>query len=122
MALSFCRFVIRAAADTPVIELRSFSRFGLAALAAVCLGATLGLAPASAADVDPSKMSSDEIEALEHRLTDAGCYKGKIDGTTRSALRSAIRACPDQQAFLRIETGMHTAAIKRIAVDSGARC
>ena len=43
--------------------------------------------------LDPSKMSMDEIKALEQRLTDAGCYKGAIDGVASSAaLDDAIRA------------------------------
>jgi WD40 repeat protein len=34
------------------------------------------------------------------------------------ALDAAIKACPDQRPFLRVETGMHTAVIKRIGVDA----
>ena len=74
--------------------------------------------PGRAADLDPSKMSADEIKALEQRLTDAGCYKGAIDGAASAALDGAIKACPDQRPFLRIETGMHTAPIRRIGVDA----
>ena len=39
-------------------------------------------------------MNIDEIKALEHRLTDAGCYNGAIDGVASSALDAAIKACP----------------------------
>ena len=66
-------------------------------------------------------MSADEIKALEQRLTDAGCYKGAIDGTASRALDEAIKACPDQRPFLRIDTGMHTAMINRIGVDAACR-
>ena len=84
-----------------------------AIVAALVLVAFAGLAPGRAAGLDPSKMSADEIKALEQRLTDAGCYKGAIDGTASAALDDAIKACPDQRPFLRIETGMHTAADQR---------
>jgi WD40 repeat protein len=76
------------------------------------------LTPSRAAGLDPSKMSTDEIKALEQRLTDAGCYKGAIDGSASGALDDAIKVCPDQRPFLRIETGMHTAPIWRIGVDA----
>ena len=77
-----------------------------------------GLGPGRAAGLDPVKMTTDEIKALEQRLTDAGCYKGAIDGAAATALDDAIKACPDQRPFLRIETGMHTGPINRIAADS----
>jgi WD40 repeat protein len=80
--------------------------------------ACLGLAPGRAAGLDPAKMSADEIKALEQRLTDAECYKGAIDGQRSAALDEAIKACPDQRPFLRIETGMHTAPIRAIGVDA----
>jgi hypothetical protein len=78
-------------------------------------------APGHAAGLDPAHMRADEIKALEQRLTDAGCYKDAIDGTASSALDAAIKACPDQRSFLRIETRMHTAQIKRIGVDAACR-
>ncbi len=99
-------------------DLRPSWRFCLAALAAVSLGASLSLPPARAADADPATMSPDAIKALEQRLTGAGCFKGAIDGQPSGALDAAIKACPDQRPFLRIETGMHTAAIRRIGVDA----
>ena len=93
--------------------------------AATVVGIVLLFLPRSsarpAADLDPSKMSADEIKALEQRLTDAGCYKGAIDGAPSAALDAAIKACPDQRPFLRIETGMHTAPIRRIGVDAACR-
>ena len=101
-----------------MIDLRPSWRFCLAALAAVSLGTSLSPAPARAADVDPATTSADAIKALEQRLTDAGCYTGAIDGQTSGALDDAIKACPDQRPFLRIETGMHTAMINRIGVDA----
>jgi WD40 repeat protein len=63
-------------------------------------------------------MSADAIMALERRLTDAGCYSGAIDGQASGALDAAIKACPDQHPFLRIETGMHTGVIWRVGVDA----
>ncbi len=95
-----------------------FSRHWLAAFAGVALLALAGFAPAHAAQLDPARMSADTIRALEQRLTDAGCYKGAIDGKTGEALDAAIKACPDQRPILRIETGMHTAPIHRIGVDA----
>jgi WD40 repeat protein len=90
-------------------------------IATLVFAAFAGQAPGLAAGLDPAQMSADAIKALEQRLTDAGCYKGTIDGTTSSALDDAIKACPDQRPFLRIETGMHTAPIWRIGVDAGCR-
>ena len=55
---------------------------------------------------------------MQRRLTDAGCYNGAIDGAAGGALDAAVMACPDQAPFLRIETGMHTAMIRRIGVDA----
>jgi dipeptidyl aminopeptidase/acylaminoacyl peptidase len=90
-------------------------------IAALVLAAFGLRAPGRAAGLDPSKMSADEIRALEQRLTDAGCYKSAIDGQPSPALDDAIKACPDQRPFLRIETGMHTAQIRRIGVDAACR-
>ena len=93
-----------------------FLRLLLAALATVA-SLAFALVPAHATGFDPANMSGDEINALEQRLTDAGCYKGEIDGQASEALFAAIAACPDQRPFLRIETGMHAARIRRIGVD-----
>ncbi len=92
-----------------------------AIVAALVLAALAGQAPGHAAGLDPTQMSLDEIKALEQRLTDAGCYKGAIDGAASGALDIAIKACPDQRPFLRIETGMHTALLRRIGVDAACR-
>ncbi len=100
-----------------MIGSRSRWRGWLAASVPIAFVAMVSVAPAGAADVDPSNMSADAITALEQRLTDAGCYHGAIDGQTSGALDDAIKACPDQQPFLRIETGMHIATINRIGVD-----
>ena len=98
---------------------RKILSLGWAAIVAVLvLIAFAGLAPSRAAGLDPAQMSADAIKALGQRLTDAGCYKGAIDATASGALDDAIKACPDQRPFLRIETGMHTAAIRRIGVDA----
>jgi hypothetical protein len=65
--------------------------------------------------------SPEETRALQRRLTDAGCYHDAIDGRASAALDAAVKACPDQRPFLRIETGMHTAKINRIGVDAACR-
>src|SRR5208282_1869876 len=69
--------------------------------AALACGVCRGCSPrpcwlraAHAAQLDPARMSADTIRALEQRLTDAGCYKGAIDGKTGEALDAAIKACP----------------------------
>ena len=90
-------------------------------IAALAMAAFAVLTHSRAAGLDPSKMSADEIKALGQRLTDAGCYKGAIDGQSSAALGEAIKACPDQRPFLRIETGMHTAIINRIGADGACR-
>jgi hypothetical protein len=95
-----------------------FSGHRLAAFAGVVLLALAIFAPARAAGLNPAQMSADEIKSLEERLTDADCYQGAIDGKASEALDAAIKACPDQRPFLRIETGMHTAVINRIGVDA----
>ncbi len=104
-----------------MIGLLSFWRRWLAAITAIGCGAIVHVAPARAADVDRATMSADAIKALEQRLTDAGCYTGAIDGTAGAALDDAIKACPDQRPFLRIEIGMHTAVIKGIGVDAACQ-
>ena len=99
--------------------LRSFLWSDVATVAALALAAFASLAPCRAAALDLAQTGDDEIKALEQRLTDAGCYKGGIDGKTSALLTDAIKACPDQRPFLRIETGMHTGTIWRIGVDAG---
>ena len=97
-------------------------RRGIAAAIGCGLLAIAAVMPVGAADLDPAQMSADEIKALQQRLTDAGCYKGAIDGAGSGALDDAIKACPDQQPFLRIEIGMHTAPpIWAIGVDAACR-
>ena len=90
-------------------------------IAALALAGFACLASTRAAGLDPAQMSADEIKSLQQRLTDARCYKGAIDGPASGALNDAIKACPDQRPFLRIETGMHTAATKRVGVDASCR-
>ena len=105
-----------------MIGLRSSWRFCVAALVAVSLPASVNLAPGRAAGLDPAQINIDEIKVLENRLTDAGCYNGAIDGVASSALDAAIKACPDQRPFLRIEIGMHTAPpIWAIGADAACR-
>ena len=94
----------------------------IAATTAWGLLAVAALGSAKAANLEPAQMSADEIKALQQRLTDAGCYKGAIDGAGSGALDDAIKACPDQQPFLRVEIGMHTAPpISAIGVDAACR-
>jgi WD40 repeat protein len=85
-------------------------------LVAIVVAALLAVAPAAADDAAGS--SREDVLSLQRRLTDAGCYKGAIDGAPSAALDAAVKACPDQMPFLRIETGMHTAPIRRIGVDA----
>ena len=70
---------------------------------------------------DAAGSSREDVLSLQRRLTDAGCYNGAIDGEANAALDQAIKACPDQSPFLRIETGMHTAIIRKIGVDAACR-
>ena len=86
---------------------------------ACCLLPVLLTLPAAAADL--SSMQPSEIKAMQHRLTDAKCYLGPIDGRASAGLTQAIEACPPQDPQLRIETGMHVAGIKRIGVDRNCR-
>ena len=81
-------------------------RWGFRLLAG--LAVLLAAGAAFAAEAGPSR---EETLTLQQRLTDAGCYHGAIDGAPSAALDAAVKACPDQTPFLRIETGMHTAAI-----------
>jgi Caspase domain/WD domain, G-beta repeat len=74
--------------------------------------------PASARDL--GAMSGEEITVLQQRLANAGCYAGAIDGKANATLQKAVKACPDQEPTLRIETGMHVSQLSNIAVD--ARC
>src|SRR5271168_4913879 len=81
-------------------------------LAGAATAQTQGLAPAP---------PGQDIKALQERLMDDGCYQGAIDGRTSPALDAAIKACPSQDPVLRIETGMHVAAIHAIGVDRACR-
>ena len=82
----------------------------------VALIGSAWLGPARAA-ADLAGMPPSEIEALQRRLNDAGCYRGPIDGQQGPGLARAIAVCPSQTPQLRIETGMHVAPIKRIGTD-----
>jgi WD40 repeat protein len=63
-------------------------------------------------------LTQEEVFTLQQRLRDAGCYTGAMNGIVGPELASAMKACPSQDPILRIETGMHTASIRRIAVDA----
>ncbi len=89
--------------------------FGLTLGFMVALAGT----PGSAKDV--ATMTRDEVISLQRRLTDAGCYRGALDGNPGAALEAAVKACPDQDPVLRIETGMHTTIINRVGVDAACR-
>ena len=77
-------------------------------------------APSASAD-DAAGSSREDAISLQRRLTDAGCYRGAIDGAQSAALAAAVMACPDQSPVLRIETGMHTTLIHQIGVDLACR-
>jgi peptidoglycan hydrolase-like protein with peptidoglycan-binding domain len=91
-------------------------RFGRAAIAGIAL-----LALSSAFTAAQQGSETGRIETLQRRLADAGCYRGPIDGHDSAALSDAIKACPPQEPMLLIETGMHTAPVKRIGVDKACR-
>ncbi len=90
---------------------------GLAAC--VCLWLLAAWSGTEARDL--SSMSGEEVKLLQQRLTDAECYTGAVDGTASEAVEAAKNACPDQEPILRIETGMHVAPIRSIAVDAQCR-
>jgi WD40 repeat protein len=88
-------------------------------LLALCL-IVIAAAPAGHARL-LHEMSRAEITAVQQRLKEAGCYRGPIDGSTSTTLQTAIEECPSQDPALRIETGMHVAAIFRTSVDRACR-
>jgi WD40 repeat protein len=83
--------------------------------AAVALSASVAW-DATARDL--KTMAADEIRVLQQRLSDAGCYKGPVDGQAKPSLTTAQKYCPDQDPVLRIETGMHVAGIRRMSADA----
>src|SRR5580692_9538836 len=87
----------------------------------IVIVALLALTVESAAAKDLAAMSLEEVTALQRRLTDAGCYKGAIDGAPSQATEAAVKACPVMDPILSIETGMHTSVINRIGVDRECR-
>jgi WD40 repeat protein len=89
-------------------------RFVMAALLAI------GAVQAPAWGEDARGTSREDRLSLQRRLTDAGCYKGAIDGAASAALDNAVKACPDQRPVLRIETGMHTLVVS--GIDADAAC
>jgi hypothetical protein len=91
-------------------------KFGRAAIAGIAL-----LALSSAFTTAQQGSETGRIEALQRRLADADCYRGPIDGHDSAALSDAIKACPSQEPVLLIETGMHTAPVKRIGLDRACR-
>ena len=90
-----------------------------AAIARIAVALQVGLAAEVFAQ-QPKAGPSQEIEILQKRLIDAGCYRGAVDGKSSENLERAKKSCPSQNPQLRIETGMHVAAVTSIAVD--ARC
>ena len=85
----------------------------------LCLLVLVGAPAAWPRDV--GDMTSAEIQALQLRLKDGGCYSGGVTGQGSAELTAAINACPSQDPVLRIETGMHMAQILRIDVDRACR-
>ncbi|MGP0060472.1 MAG: caspase family protein [Beijerinckiaceae bacterium] len=97
---------------------QSLGRTILIGVAAVAISASVAW---KAQGRELTDMNGEEIRVLQQRLSDAGCYKGPVDGQTSSSLATAQKFCPNQEPVLRIETGMHVAAIKRIATDTQCR-
>ena len=87
----------------------------LVAASMICALAVLGATPSSATDL--RSMSAQDIRSLQDRLRDAKCYAGPSDGQASAATETALKSCPVMDPILSIETGMHTAAIKRVGVD-----
>jgi WD40 repeat protein len=86
-------------------------------------GLCLLVAAGAAAQQTPelSGKPSAEVKALQQRLTADGCYRGVTDGHPDAALQAAVASCPPQDPILRIESGMHSAAIMQISVDRTCR-
>jgi WD domain, G-beta repeat len=78
----------------------------------------LAVASIGAAAQELATLTQEQVFALQLRLRDAGCYTAAINGIVGPDLAAAVKGCPRQNPILRIETGMHTAAIWRIAVDA----
>jgi WD40 repeat protein len=78
----------------------------------------LAVAGLGAAAQELATLTQEEVFTLQQRLRDAGCYTAAINGIVGPELAAAVKACPSQDPILRIETGMHTEAINRIAVDA----
>lgn len=90
----------------------------------VALGATLAAGAASAVEPtrqDPASLDPPAVTVLQRRLTEAGCYKGPLDGQASAETKRAVDACPDQRPVLRIETGMHLGPVRTIGVDAKCR-
>ena len=96
-------------------------RFRIRLLALLALVALLLLMRQDARASDLNAMSAADIRALQERLREAQCYAGAIDGTASGATAEALKRCPVMDPMLRIDTGMHTAAIERIGVDRACR-
>lgn len=75
----------------------------------------------AAVAADLKEMVAADIRALQERLRDAQCYSGAIDGQATAETEAALKRCPVMDPILAIETGMHTATIKRIGVDRSCR-
>jgi WD40 repeat protein len=78
----------------------------------------LAVASLAVAAQELATLTQEEVFVLQQRLRDAGCYTAAINGIVGPELAAAVKACPSQDPILRIETGMHTASIRRIAVDA----
>src|SRR5271163_1632156 len=76
---------------------------------------------ASAPAAGQTTAAPNETEVLRKRLQGAGCLDAGAKTVSDAELATAKEACPDQTPTLRIETGMHTTEIKRIAVDAACR-
>jgi hypothetical protein len=78
-----------------------------------------GLHPTSSPARELAGMNAADLRMLRQRLIDAGCMRSASDST--ASLEAASRECPDQDAVLRIETGMHVAPLSGLSVDAECR-
>src|ERR1700737_3837933 len=78
----------------------------------------LAVATLAVAAQELATLTQEEVFVLQQRPRDAGCYTAAINGIVGPEVAAAVKACPSQAPLLRIETGMHTASIRRIGVDA----
>jgi hypothetical protein len=97
----------------------SFRRWVASAL--LMFSIVLPCGPWTATAVDFNALSPADIRSLQERMWDAHCYSGPVDGRPTAETQAAVNSCPVMDPILGIETGMHSAVIKRIGVDRMCR-